>query len=138
MRVMVDTNVFISALLIPGSVPDLVLFDVYQNHELVLCNRIISEIHEVARRRFPQKVAVMDDLFATLRYDLVPETITVNVQMTDIKDQPILNAAINANVDLLITGDQHFLSLKPKIITVVTPSEYKNRYLKDRYSKLED
>jgi predicted nucleic acid-binding protein len=51
---MIDTNVVISALLMQGSVPDIVLFDVCQNHELVLCNQIISEIREVAKRRFPQ------------------------------------------------------------------------------------
>ena len=127
---MVDTNVIISALLRQGSVPDIVLFDVCQNHELVLCDQIISEIHEVANRRFPQKVAVLKDLLATLRYELVPEPKTVKVQIKDASDQPILNAAITSKVDALITGDKHFLQLDQEILHIITPSEYKDRYIK--------
>jgi len=52
MRIMIDTNVVISALLKQGSVPDIVLHDVCENHELILCDHIISEIYAVAKRRF--------------------------------------------------------------------------------------
>jgi predicted nucleic acid-binding protein len=54
---MVDTNVVISALLKQGSVPDIVLFDVCENHELILCDQIINESYDVARRRFPNKLS---------------------------------------------------------------------------------
>ena len=40
--------------------------------------------------------------------------------MGDAKDQPILNAAIVSDVDLILTGDRDFLSLDinhPKYIT---------------------
>ncbi len=43
MRVMVDTNVIISAILKEGSLPDLVLTEVCENHELILCDYIINE-----------------------------------------------------------------------------------------------
>lgn len=42
------------------------------------------------------------------------------MRIRDPKDQPILNAAILANVDLLITGDKDFLVLdleQPRCIT---------------------
>jgi len=130
MRIMIDTNVVISALLKQGSVPDIVLFDVCENHELVLCDRIISEIHEVAKRRFPQRAEVLDDLFAKLRYELVPEPKTGEIQIKDAKDQPILNAAITSKVDVLITGDRHFLQLDQEILQIIRPSEYKDRYIK--------
>ena len=38
----------------------------------------------------------------------------------DIADRPILRAAVNANVDLLLTGDKDFLEsgiIHPKIVT---------------------
>jgi predicted nucleic acid-binding protein len=82
-RIMIDTNVFISALLRQGSVPDIVLNYVCQNHELVLCSQIISEIREVANRRFPKKAEVLDDLLAQLRYDLVPESSSSNFTQRD-------------------------------------------------------
>jgi len=38
MRVMVDTNVIISTFLMEGALPDIVLNDVCENHELILCD----------------------------------------------------------------------------------------------------
>ena len=43
MRVMVDTNVIISAILKEGSLPDRVLNEVCENYELILCDYIINE-----------------------------------------------------------------------------------------------
>ncbi len=83
MRIMIDTNVVISALLKQGSVPDTVLNEVCENHELILCDQIISESYDVARRRFPNKIAALDDLFAHLRYDLVPAPRTGEIPIRD-------------------------------------------------------
>ena len=44
----------------------------------------------------------------------------IKTNIRDIKDQAILNIAINANVDIILTGDKDFLSLninKPQIMT---------------------
>lgn len=130
MRIMIDTNVVISALLKRGSVPDIVFYDVCQNHQLVLCNQIISEIYEVAKRRFPQKIEALNDLLANLQYELVPEPKINEIQINDEKDQPILNAAITSKVNVLITGDRHFLQLDLETLQIITPSEYNDLYIK--------
>ncbi len=44
-------------------------------------------------------------------------------------DQPILNAAITYGVDILITGDKHFLELDLESPQIITPSEYKEQYI---------
>lgn len=129
MRIMVDTNVVISALLKQGSVPDIVLNDVCENHDLILCDQIISESYAVARRRFPNRVDVLESLFAKLRFELVSAPSTSQIRINDIKDQPILNAAMTHNVDILITGDRHFLELDPDMLQIITPSEYKEKYI---------
>lgn len=129
MRVMVDTNVIISAILKDGSLPDLVLSEVCENHELILCDYIISESYDVAKRRFPMKIPVLDKLFAKLCYELVPVPRLGEIQMRDVKDQPILNAAIEYNVDVLITGDKHFLELNVEIPQICTPSEYRDLFI---------
>jgi uncharacterized protein len=133
MRIMVDTNVVISALLKQGSVPDIVLFDVCENHELILCDQIINESYDVARRRFPNKLDTLEKFFTDLRYELVSSPKTGNIQMIDVKDQPILNAAITHKLDILITGDRHFLELDLEIPQIITPSEYKIRYIDNHY-----
>jgi uncharacterized protein len=129
MRIMVDTNVIISALLKQGSVPDIVLNYVCENHGLVLCDQIIKESFIVARRRFPRKIEVLEDLYAKLKYKLVPAPKTYKIQIRDAKDQPILNAAITQNIDMLITGDRHFLELDLDVFQIITPSEFKEKYI---------
>jgi len=53
MKVMADTNVFISALLFPESVPAKVLLHMATHHHLVLCDYIVAEIREVVSRKRP-------------------------------------------------------------------------------------
>ena len=48
MRVMIDTNVIISAMLKEGSLPDIILNDVCANNELILSNYIVNECYDVA------------------------------------------------------------------------------------------
>jgi predicted nucleic acid-binding protein len=52
-RVLVDTNVVISALLLPNSTPARALALVLDEHRLVLTDWIIDELHEVVRRKRP-------------------------------------------------------------------------------------
>ena len=44
--------------------------------------------------------------------------------ITDPKDAPILNAAIIENVDVIISGDKHFLSLNMEQPRVMTAADY--------------
>jgi uncharacterized protein with PIN domain len=67
---MVDTNVIISAILKEESIPDVVLTDVCENHELIICDYIILECYTVAKRRFPQQIQVLDKLFASFATSL--------------------------------------------------------------------
>jgi len=53
MKIMIDTNVIISSLLKQGSVPDIVLNYVCNNHDLILCDHIINECYTVARLKKP-------------------------------------------------------------------------------------
>jgi uncharacterized protein len=129
MRIMINTNVIISALLKKGSVPDLVLVYVCENHELILCEQIISEAYSVTRRRFPQQLSVLEDFFAELRYELVRSPKSVKYKIKDIKDQPILNAAITQKVDILVNGDRHFLELDPENLLIIAPAEYKELFI---------
>ena len=71
----------------------------------------------------------MDKLFLILQYELVAVPRFSQVTMRDIKDQPILNTAIGHNIDVLITGDQHFLELKIDLPKICNPSEYRMLYI---------
>ena len=121
MRVLVDTNVLFSALLFPRSKPAQVLLHVARNHEIVLCDRNIAELRDILKRKAPKYLPDADVLLAELSYELIPSVNHAEKLIRDAKDQPILNAAIVYDVDVILTGDKDFLSLDmehPKCMTV--------------------
>ena len=129
MRIMADTNVIISAVVSESSIYDEILNDICENHELILCDYIINESYSVAERKFPAKTYVLDRLFAKLRYELIPAPRVTKVKIQDVKDQPILNTAIEYDIDILISGDRHFLELDIESPRILSPTEYKDTYL---------
>jgi len=123
MRIMVDTNVIISAIYNPNSKPASVVVHVCKNHELVLCDYIIAECYDVIMRKFPHHAVVLDKLLASLGYELVAAP-RHGIAMIDPKDSPILNAAIIADVDMILSGDKHFIALDMERPIVWPPSVY--------------
>ena len=48
MKVMIDTNVLVSAVYNPDSKPAHAVRDVCENHELLLCDQIVAECYDVS------------------------------------------------------------------------------------------
>ena len=120
MRVLVDTNILFSALLFPNSKPAQALMHVAEYHDMVLCDRNIVEIRDILRRKAPKYLPDAEVLLAELSYELIPAVDHAEKLIRDAKDQPILNAAIVADIDIILTGDKDFLSLDiehPKCMT---------------------
>ena len=121
LRILVDTNVLFSALLFPKSKPAQALLYIADNHEMVLCDRNIAEIREILKRKAPKLLPDAEVLLAEMSYELIPAIDHAEKLIRDAKDQPILNAAIVSDVDIILTGDKDFLSLDmehPKCMTV--------------------
>ena len=120
MRILIDTNILFSALLFPKSKPSQALLHIADHHEIVLCDRNITELRDILTRKAPQLLADAEVLLAELSYELIPAVDHAEKLIRDAKDQPILNAAIVADVDIILTGDKDFLSLDmehPKCMT---------------------
>ena len=121
MKILADTNIIISALLYPTSKPALALLYAAKNHQLVFTDYNITELRRVAGIKFPDMLPYIDVLFAQLKYELIAATPVAQKLIEDPKDAPILDAAIKNGVDIIISGDKHFLQLDithPKILTV--------------------
>jgi putative PIN family toxin of toxin-antitoxin system len=121
MRVMADTNIIISTLLFPASLPAKILLHIADKHELVLCDHIVMEIRDVIARKRQDLLADIDVLLAQLSYEMVIAPKDPSKLISDPKDQPILNAAIMSGVDVIVSGDKHFLKLdmeRPKTMSV--------------------
>lgn len=129
MRILVDTNILISSVLFPNSKVAKALIHVTENHKMILCDVNISELREVIMRKKPEKIADAERLISKLSYELIPAIYHTEYKMRDVKDQPILNAAVIADVDIILTGDKDFLSLdieRPKCMNVAQFFEYED------------
>ena len=124
MRVMPDSNVIISALLFPASLPAKVLLHIARIHDLVLCDHIVAEVRDVVSRKRPDLLGDVDVLLAQLSYELVIAPQEPGKLIQDPKDQPILNAAIIAGVDIVVSGDKHFLKLDLERPRTMSPAEF--------------
>lgn len=114
MRIFIDTNILISAILFPKSLVAKTLLYITDNHSIVFCDQNITELREVLKRKKPDKLPDAEVLLAELSYELIPAAYHAEKLIRDAKDQPILNAAIIADVDIILTGDKDFLSLDMK------------------------
>ena len=121
MKILVDTNILFSAMLFRGSKPAEALLYVSDYHEMVICDRSIYELYDVLKRKAPEALPDAEVFLAEFSYELIPAVDNGTKLIRDAKDQPILNAAIVADVDVILTGDKDFLSLDmehPRCMTV--------------------
>ena len=115
MRVMLDTNIFVSMIFFPSRQTREFAKRLTENHEIVVCDYVIEELRLVASRKFPAKRKFIDMFFLELPFELVytPKMLDLNgfPEMRDMKDSPILATAILENVDVFVSGDKDFLVL---------------------------
>lgn len=126
MKILIDTNILISAALSSKGVPYQAFVKAvsYPNHGL-LCEQNIDEMRRIFNRKFSHKIQALEGFLSlallTLEVVSIPiEESEVEAKIRDVNDRPILRAAIHAGVDILLTGDKDFLEsgiLNPKIIT---------------------
>ena len=124
MRILIDTNILLSAMWFKNSNVAKTLLYVASNHELVLCDRNIAEMREVIKRKTPDILADAEVFLAELSYELIPSVEKAEKLIRDPKDQPILNAAIIGEVDVILTGDKDFLSLDLDHLKAMTVTQF--------------
>ncbi len=71
MRVMIDTNVLLSALLFPSRQMNTLIEKITTEHQLVLSSYVVDELMNVTRRKFKGKEKAADLLLSRLPYELV-------------------------------------------------------------------
>ena len=130
MKVLIDTNVLISAALSANGVP----FQAYVKaasypHHGMICEQNVDEMKRIFNKKFPNRLAALDKFLsvALLTLELVPIPTEENIsemQIRDVNDRPILRAAIEAKVDILLTGDKDFLESGMKNPMIMTPAEF--------------
>ncbi|MCR9133691.1 MAG: putative toxin-antitoxin system toxin component, PIN family [bacterium] len=123
MRVFADTNFLISAFATRGLSADVFQL-ILSEHELVLGEFILNEFKRVMLTKIKLPEKYIDEVEQLLRqFDVqeIPENKS-EIIIRDEDDRWVLQSAINAQADILITGDKDLLDItdqieKPKILT---------------------
>ncbi len=130
MRVLIDTNVLISAALSAKGVPFRAYAKAaaYPNRGLI-CEQNVDEMKRIFNKKFPNRLAALDKFLsvALMTLELVPIPTDENAsetQIRDLNDRPILRAAIHAKADVLLTGDKDFLESGLENPMIMTPDEF--------------
>jgi putative PIN family toxin of toxin-antitoxin system len=137
LRVVLDTNVLLSGLAYPSSVPGKILAAWrHGSVDVLLSVYILEELRRVLPRlanRHGLSAAEIDDLVDAL--SIQAETVEplpgVDPDLRDAADQPVLGTLLAAlqgsGVDYLITGDKDLLALAGRY-PIVTPAAFWERH----------
>lgn len=113
MKVVFDTNIFISALVFPGSIAEQAIHRIIQEQDqLIISRAIIDELLMVLAKKFGRdreelaRVAV----FMADTGQVVKPGRKLKV-LADAADNRILECALAGKADIIVTGDREFLRL---------------------------
>jgi len=114
LRVVVDTNVLVSAFLTYGKPAELIV-RLLKDHEVILSNAIVDEFKEVfSDEEFCVKNADVERFLAsTLRKAKLVKPIShYKVVSQDPDDNAIINTACKGKANYIVTGDRDLLKIR--------------------------
>ena len=120
-----DTNIYVSALISTRSNPALLLDGAGKKYSLFISKEILSEVEDViSRKKFgftKEKISTAMEAIMSFSEIINPE-IKVNVIKSDPDDNKILECAIACGASYIVSGDAHLLELKEyRGIKVINP-----------------
>ena len=133
-RFVLDTNVLISSIAFPDSLPDQVLRKALTDGVLMFSLATIAEFKEVLFRpkfdRYINRKLRQDFFFEIVTSSMLVTAKPCGVICRDGKDQKFLEILAEGEVNTLITGDQDLLVLKAiGDCQIVAPTTFLEMYL---------
>lgn len=113
MRVVFDTNIFVSALALPGGRAAVAVLKLVRGHDqLVISRPIIREVLDVLARKFdrnPEELARTAVFLADLGEVVRPRRTIAALR--DEPDNRVLECAVAGRANAMVTGDRAMLAL---------------------------
>lgn len=129
MKVVLDTNVYISAILWrpEASGEEILRLAGLDSFELVISRSIISEIEAILKEKFKWSKRQISETSSYIRniVTVINPDVSLSVVKNDPSDNKILECAVAAKANYIVTGDKnHLLPMKEyKGIKIVNPAE---------------
>lgn len=125
MRVVLDTNVLVSALIVAGKPRRLLEVLLREGHTLILSEPIIDEFSRISADKKISRYADSDAIASFLAALLSKASFVRPESRVDVLNDPddkVLATAKDGGADLLSTGDRHILELRTlghtRIVTI--------------------
>jgi uncharacterized protein len=128
-RVVFDTNVVVSALMLLGSPPRRAFDAALQHGQLLVSEAMLEELDDVLRRpKLAEYVSEEQRLEFLAAYIRDAEDVLVTTRLRecrDPKDDKLLELAIAGKATHIVSGDQDLLTLSPfRGIVILTPADF--------------
>jgi putative PIN family toxin of toxin-antitoxin system len=132
-RVVIDTGVFVSRLLRPDSISAHAVRHSLTAGAVLVSDATVSQLLAVlARPKFASFIHPDDVQQAIDAYVGAAEVVDVSIVITtcrDASDDKFLELALSGHADVILTGDEDLLSLKP--LHILTPRQFLATYAPD-------
>lgn len=131
MKVMLDTNILISAFVFKSKKMNELIYKLSKEHEIIICSYTIEELKELVSTKFKVSQRDLDEFLQNFPFDLVYSPTSVENKLFEIRDKDdyiILHTAIIEDIDVFLTGDKDFDDVdieKPEIMNV---TEFLEKY----------
>lgn len=114
MRVVFDTNIFISAIVIPGSLAEKAILKIIEGEDVLLLSReILDELLTVLATKFSRDKEEISRVAVTLTE--IAEWIEPSLRLSALQEDPdnrVLECAFFGSADMIVTGDKEMLRLR--------------------------
>lgn len=130
-RVVLDTNIFVSAAAFGGVPNDIIFLCRAGVIRVGVSSTILEEIEDVLKRKFrweDVKIGFLEDkIFSFAEY--VECDTRVSMSKLSAGDRKILETAVSFDADFIVSGDNDLLNLDVfRDIPIVTPRDFLDRY----------
>jgi len=131
MKVMLDTNILISAFIFKSKKLNELIYKLSKEHEIIICSYTIEELKELMKSKFNIDMKYLDEFLMDFPFNLVYSPNSVEKKLFKIRDENdyiILHTAIMENVDIFITGDKDFNDVDIEKPEIMSPTEFLETY----------
>ena len=131
MKVMLDTNILVSAFVFKIKKMNELIYKLSTEHEIVICSYTIEELKELIDTKFKVTQKDLDEFLKDFPFILVYSPTTVGNKLFEIRDKDdyiILHTAIIEDVDVFITGDKDFNDIDIDKPEIMNTTEFLEKY----------
>jgi uncharacterized protein len=127
MRLVIDSNVWISALVFGGAPRQAFTQALHSGDSIITCPELYTEVQKTINNKFPEFLNYYDKfvrLVSTFTDEVRLGSVTIKA-VRDPKDDYLLELAVIAKADIIISGDKDLLTLDVfQGVKIIAPSEY--------------